>query len=169
MPTWKFVALDPEDTVEIMEFMPLQSLWLLKRAASGGLPSWRDFAPQELKAWMGNLAVLDAPNAARQTPLRDFRYRLWGTRLTELFGSDLTGRLLDEAGYGAHEPRMRQLFETVTNGQIAMSSGSVYWQGRGYRRFRSIFLPLSTNRSDIDQILGVSIEVDAPRKWAAIS
>lgn len=167
MSPWKFEALEPSASFDAPEFAPLQSLWLAKRDG-GKAPSWRSFDPIELKPWIGNLAVIDAPNDSRKESLADYRYRLWGTRLTELFGADLTGKFLREAGYGAHEPRMRQLFGAVTTGQIALSSGSVYWQDRGYRRFRSIFLPLSSGGAGIDQMLGVSMECERSTQWAEV-
>lgn len=65
-------------------------LWEAKRG-NRLAPSRSDFTVTELRPWIGHLMVIDVLGAGQ-----DFRYRLYGTDLVDIFGFDLTGRLVSE-------------------------------------------------------------------------
>lgn len=68
----------------------LHDVWREKCAGSR-LPRRADFDPQELKALLPNLMIVEPEPA----PFR-LRYRLVGTKITRVSGFDFTGRYLDE-------------------------------------------------------------------------
>lgn len=78
------------ETIGHSQLAALAQLW--SRKASGKrLPAREDFDATELRPWLGQLMLLDVVDDGR-----DFRYRLHGTNLVELFGGDLTGRSVGE-------------------------------------------------------------------------
>ena len=63
----------------------LLALWHAKRGTRA-MPGRADFSFEDFLPWVGHLALLDVVEAGE-----DFRYVLYGTRLAETFGFDLTG------------------------------------------------------------------------------
>lgn len=63
----------------------LYELWDHQRGTRQAPPR-TDFPPELLRPWLGHLVVLDCLDDG------DFRYRLYGSHLVELFGFDLTGK-----------------------------------------------------------------------------
>jgi hypothetical protein len=65
----------------------LFDLWDVKRG-SRQAPPRSDFSHEDLLPWFGHLMLLDCLDN------NEYRYRLYGTTLTELFGFDLTGKMV---------------------------------------------------------------------------
>ncbi len=65
----------------------LFDLWDVKRG-SRQAPPRSDFSHEDLLPWFGHLMLLDCLDN------NEYRYRLYGTALTQLFGFDLTGKLV---------------------------------------------------------------------------
>ncbi|MBI1777868.1 MAG: PAS domain-containing protein [Proteobacteria bacterium] len=68
--------------------------FLLRRwssLADGGLPHLRQIDPVELRPALGYIMLLDAIDGGR-----DFRYRLYGSKIAHISNLDMTGRLLSE-------------------------------------------------------------------------
>lgn len=65
----------------------LLDLWEIKRG-SRQAPPRSDFSHEDLLPWFGHLMLLDCLDN------NEYRYRLYGTALTQLFGFDLTGKLV---------------------------------------------------------------------------
>ncbi len=60
------------------------------KSAGRAMPVRADLDPLEMRAWLGNLLLIDA------TPEGRFVYRLYGTKFVDSFGLDMTGRSVDE-------------------------------------------------------------------------
>src|SRR5262245_53572554 len=71
----------------------LRGLWEYWSGKRDGvaLPGRAAISPLEMRPWLGNLLLMDVVDGGR-----DFRYRLHGTQLVQLFGADLTGKLVGE-------------------------------------------------------------------------
>ena len=92
----------------------LYGYWEAKRAGRT-MPTRADIDPLEMKAWLGNLLLIDVGGEGR------FVYRLYGTGFVNSFGRDMTGRSVDElppeqqervrcdyqAVCASHQPRAR--------------------------------------------------------------
>src|SRR5688500_10660117 len=70
------------------ELHDLLELWKVKRG-DRRMPAWRDFAVPELQRWLGHLNRLQIVDGGA-----DFRFRVYGTKITAAFGVDHAGRLL---------------------------------------------------------------------------
>src|SRR3546814_5372642 len=68
----------------------LHALWVRKRKDRPA-PLRRDFDVVELRRWLGFLCLIDIEAGGE-----DFRYRLFGTRVVDAVGHELTGRHFSE-------------------------------------------------------------------------
>ncbi len=67
----------------------LYDLWV--EAANGdGLPDRRNFGPEILKPWLGNLVLIDVSETGK------YRYRLYGSNFVFRFGVEMTNRTVDD-------------------------------------------------------------------------
>ncbi len=102
---WVFevFAIDtPASTFDIFE--PFVALWNSKRHP-GILPTWQDYCFEDLADWYGWVTVEDIIPGDTY----DSRYRLWGTKVTDLFETELTGKRMSDAAPGFSNP-MNLLF-----------------------------------------------------------
>lgn len=129
----------------------LKAYWDGKRGGRP-MPTRAEIKPADMKEHLGWIILLDAlPDYS------DFRYRTIGTRVTQYFLADSTGKTLTEA-FG-------QYGETAVNGVIAThrkaakdqvavrSHGGAGWLGRSFLDFDALFLPLSDDGTSVNMIL----------------
>ncbi len=138
-------------------FASIVELWNARRTP-GRLPAWRDFRFEDFVGWYGWICVCDVV----YEPIFDTRYRLWGTRVAEILGYDMTGRsprrnsaapFEYEGGYSQAE---FDFLETLARQPaIGVTSGSIHWQGRDHVSYEEITLPLSDAGDAVDRLLFV--------------
>lgn len=75
------------------ELASLEAFWNLKRGKRA-LPNRRDLGPEDLRPWLGNLAVV----AVEREPSLRFRVTLSGTHLDDYRGHGITGQYIDTIG-----------------------------------------------------------------------
>jgi hypothetical protein len=129
----------------------LKTYWDTKRGPRA-MPSRADIKPADMKEHLGWIILLDA-----LPDFSDFRYRTIGTRVTQYFLADSTGKTLSEA-FGAFG-------EAAVNGVIAVhrkaaqdqvvvrAYGGAGWLGRSFLDFDALFLPLSDDGIAANMIL----------------
>lgn len=83
----------------------LYGYWEAKRAGRV-MPTRADIDPLEMRAWLGNLLLIDVAGEGR------FVYRLYGTGFVNSFGRDMTGRSVDELPPEQQE-RVRADYQSV--------------------------------------------------------
>ncbi len=124
----------------------LHALWLAKRGARK-LPARADIEVFELKPWLGWLSLLDVVDDGA-----DFRFRVFGTALTERFGTDWTGRHLSEQSPEA-QARSFPAYRRV----VASSEPDFGILDRADARARyawqRLILPLSTGGAEVAMLL----------------
>lgn len=76
---------------ELDEFL---HYWLAKHSGDGRLPSRSDINPAEIPHLLTGIALIDVE---RRTGTPRYRFRLLGTRHSQVNGRDLAGRYIDEA------------------------------------------------------------------------
>lgn len=83
----------PNDCGGLSDHAELSALWRLWNAVRGvrQMPTRRDFSPELLRPWLGNLALLDV----HAEPPR-FHYRLVGTHIVANLKFDPTGKAFDD-------------------------------------------------------------------------
>ena len=138
LPNWTYELFEAETpAARFGAFEPLVALWHAKRA-DAGLPAWSDFDFFDFKGWHGRIAVQEIV-----TDPFDLRCRLWGTELTEILGSDNTGKLFSDLGSGYTDNDLGYLNELCRTGSIGRSHGSLDWLQKGYKSVAFLDLPLA--------------------------
>lgn len=119
------------------------------------VPSRADIKPHELKAHLGSIILAEALPG-----YDDFRFRLVGTRVTQYFLGDATGKTLRQAHAGEGIPRhitdatvnlLRTACERPTWIRLAGTPGE--WRDRYFPGFEALYLPLSENGETANLIL----------------
>jgi hypothetical protein len=91
----------------------------------------------------------------------DFRFRLLGTQIVEGLGRDSTGRRFSQVYAGQPEVMQRMLermHRVMQLKQPVFTRGSCYWEpDRKYKSFEDVNLPLSSDREQVDIILGALV------------
>ena len=80
----------------------------------GGLPDYRRFDALDIPHLLGDLAVVDV-----ERPAMRYRFRLYGTRIVEVRGKDLTGQCIGDPGVFSDELNRHYLsaYQEVTRTQ----------------------------------------------------
>jgi hypothetical protein len=129
------------------ELQALEALWRLKHDGRR-LPRRRDFRPEELKPWLGNLAVV----AVERQPMLRFRVLLSGTVLDDYRGYGITGQYVDTlcSGPVSSLPRFMQCVEEATPVRFVHDNS---FNSAIYRRMAKLLLPLSDDGMHVDRVL----------------
>ncbi len=145
---WTYELFDHNTTAaQFGVFESLVALWRAKRSGRE-MPSWADFDFLDFKGWHSVIAVQEVV-----TEPFDLRCRLWGIRLTEIFGSDYTGKLYSEIGTGYMENDIAYFAELCRTGSIGMRHGKLDWLQNADKSAGFIDLPLSGDGLAVNRFL----------------
>jgi hypothetical protein len=129
----------------------LKDYWESKRAGRA-MPSRADIRPAEMKEYLGWIILVDVLPG-----VDDFRYRTIGSRVTQYFLEDSTGKTVSEtfAPYGeaAVNGTLAVHRKTARDGVVLRSYGGAGWLGRSFLDFDAIYLPLSDDGTSVNMIL----------------
>jgi hypothetical protein len=129
----------------------LRSYWESKRAGRA-MPSRADISPAQLKDHLGWVMILEV-----LPDVRNFRYRLIGTLVTQYFSGDSTGKTVMEAfapNGEAVAKSVNSVFRKVARDKVIMrTAGNANWLAEGMEEFEAIYLPLSDDGVNVSHIL----------------
>lgn len=134
------------------------ALWRAKRRG-GRLPAWSDFDFYDFVGWHGSVYV---DEVLSRDPL-ELRCRLWGTKLTDLLGSDQTGKLFSESPVAGDLDRAEANRRIVLEGMIGLSVARAELWGQ-HLRLAVVKLPCAGDGAAVDHILGCARPVP-PDVW----
>jgi hypothetical protein len=127
----------------------LFAYWASRRRANA-LPGRCDIDPNGFKRHLPTVSLTDV----RREPM-EFRVRLAGTGLYGLYGREITGLDLHEVYPEDEAVEWRdRLTSVVARGRPAAGVHSLAWRGNGRLSILWLRLPLATNGSEVDMILG---------------
>src|SRR5262245_15950275 len=113
--------------------------WQRKRGARA-MAARRDIEPMELAAVLPHLMLVDVEPGPR------FRYRLCGTAVVEAFGSDPTGKYIDEVMVGNYKTFLLGLYNDLLVSKKPVYSTSIYGGKReGQLWTQRLMLPLASD------------------------
>lgn len=125
------------------------------RCAGGRPPPRSAVDPKELRSHLPYLYLFEALPAQR-----DFRARLIGTAVVSARGHDMTGRLLSDilASSGDALAFIREALCRCLREEIPVFlRGATFWiAGKEFRRFESVYLPLTDERGGPGFVLGAT-------------
>lgn len=129
----------------------LKDYWDKKRDGRA-MPARADIRPSEMKEHLGWIMLLDVlPGAA------DFRFRTVGTRVTEYFLTDATGKTVMEAFARNGDDAVKAVL--ATHSKVAREAvvlrvhGGAGMFGRAFLDFDALYLPLSDVGTSVNMIL----------------
>jgi hypothetical protein len=123
-----------------------------KKRGTRALPARRDIDPTELVSVLPHLMLVDVEEGPR------FRYRLFGTAVAEAFGSDPTGKYIDEVMVGAYKTFLLGLYDDLLVSKKPVYSTSIYGgKYEGQLWTQRLMLPLSSDGTNVDKVLAVQI------------
>ncbi len=129
----------------------LKTYWDEKRR-DRNMPARADIDPMEMREHLGWLILADVLPG-----MTDLRFRLVGTRITQYFRRDITGRLLSESyqPYGTPAQKMAMaVYRKVARDQIVLRTfGTAGWLGKDFIEFDQLFVPLSDDGSTVNMVL----------------
>ena len=100
-----------------------------------------------MRSWLGNLLLMDVVDGGS-----DFRYRLHGTQLVQLFGADLTGRLVGSLP-------VRDVDRLLAEGRLVVSGRAWHYTEetvvaeKQHIAIAKLILPLAANGRDVDMMI----------------
>lgn len=125
----------------------LHQHWLTLKG-DRALPSPADFDILGLPQLMGHLHILEVA----VDPPR-FRFRLFGTRIAEIAGRDLTGRWVDEIDPPLRAQAVHAAFLVALQQRVPCYSRSDESYDLGALEMHRLACPFSSNGQDIDRLL----------------
>jgi hypothetical protein len=116
----------------------------------GALPARRDLQPGAIKRLLPTLSLIDV----LREPL-DFRMRLAGTGLYDVYGREITGKRLGEVYNTAAADYWRaELSKVVKEKRPSAGVHNLAWRGASHLSILWLRLPLSTGDGEVNMILG---------------
>ncbi|MDR3509741.1 MAG: PAS domain-containing protein [Caulobacteraceae bacterium] len=114
------------------------------------LPGREAIHPAHFKRHLPTVSLIDVlPDP------RDYRLRLAGTGLYNVYGREITGRTLQEVYNSAAAEYWRaELDKIVDQRRPGVGVHNFAWRGAGHLSILWLRLPLATNGRDVDMILG---------------
>ncbi|WP_417519941.1 hypothetical protein [Minwuia sp.] len=138
---WQYWRCDLDTPADAFgPFAGIVDIWNSKREGAHGLPTRAAFEFTDFKGWWGRVAIAQLHRA----PL-EVRFSLWGTTLTEWWGTDYTNRRLGEA---AHDPDAwlrtegRYFEAMVAQPFIGIAAGGLDQHDRSFIKVISVDLPV---------------------------
>jgi hypothetical protein len=130
---------------------PALAYWTRKRETNP-MPRKRDIDPVELpRKLLPNIQIIEVVDGGAR-----FRYRLVGTASVDAFGSDYTGRYVDEMFSDDRLNFIRSIYSTVHRTKIPLFSLNRYHTTKNIDLFAyRIYMPLSEDGTEVDNILGI--------------
>ncbi|MGH6871948.1 MAG: PAS domain-containing protein [Rhizomicrobium sp.] len=142
--------IDPQ-SIENPVLRFLRDYWEAKRGGRA-MPSRADIRPSEMKEHLGWVILVDVlPDSA------DFRYRMVGSRVSQYFLADSTGKTVSEA-FADYGPEaiggVQAVHRKCARDRVVLRShGGAGWLGRSFLDFDTIYLPLSEDGETVNMIL----------------
>jgi hypothetical protein len=128
--------LDDEQGQPILD--PLLKYWLTRRGHRT-LPSRADIDPVDIPELLQFIGLVDVEDTPRR-----YRYRLVGSYMQTMFGTNYQGRYLDEAAQGRFRDFLKGLYDAVVERRSPMLSEAVFDYGADrIVTIRRLILPLS--------------------------
>jgi hypothetical protein len=145
------IDIDPQH-LEHPALKFLKAYWEDKRSTRA-MPARADINPADMKEHLGWIMLLDVlPDFA------DFRFRTIGTRVTQYFLADSTGKTVSEA-FGSYGEDIvgdvLAVFRKAAEEKLVVRAhGGAGWLGRSFLDFDALFLPLSDDGVTANMVLG---------------
>lgn len=132
----------------------LFAYWASRREGSR-LPSRESIHPDHFKRHLPTISLIDVIPGQQ-----DYRLRLAGTGLYNVYGREITGRNLGDVYNAAAAAYWRaELDKVVQQRRPGAGVHNLSWRGAGHLSILWLRLPLASNGRDVDMILGYDVVI----------
>jgi hypothetical protein len=119
------------------------------------LPGRADLDPAGIKRLLPTISLIDVLADAPRPGLIDYRIRLAGTGLYNVYGREITGRRLAEVySASAADYWRRELGQVVAERRPVVGAHNLAWRGASHLSLLWLRLPLAADGETVDMILG---------------
>lgn len=103
--------------------------------------------------------LISEPVPATAAAPRRWRYRLVGSAHVDRYGTDFTGKTVDDIAQGSYQQYLNEIYATAFDRVLPVYSESVFrWNASGYASTRRLMLPISNGvPGQVAQILSVQV------------
>lgn len=135
-------------TIESPLLRALYAYWNERRGGRD-MPARTDIDPVDIPRLLPNLLLLDVePDTGR------LKIRVAGTTIVDMYGSDYTGRYLDEIEFGDRRAAVLHDYTTCLRSRQVYVSEHSFWTGRDVTyRIERVILPLSDDGETVSQLI----------------
>ena len=138
----------PELDIRSEPLRALYDYWLEKRGPRR-IPSRKQIDPLDIPQLLSGLILMDVDPEARR-----LKCRLVGTRVVEVYGSDYTGRFLDEIDFGDQRENVLTDYGQVVQTGMPNVRERFFYNSRGVHfRMERLILPLSEDDQNVSQVM----------------
>ncbi|CAN5335471.1 motility/cell cycle regulatory protein MopJ [soil metagenome] len=131
----------------------LFAYWASRRE-QGRLPGRASIQPEQFKRHLPSISLIDISHDP-ETGARVYRQRLAGTGLYSVYGREITGRTLAEVyNSAAADYWQTELDKVVEQARPGVGFHDLSWRGQSHLSILWLRLPLSSNGTDVDMIMG---------------
>jgi hypothetical protein len=146
-------------TAAVRAHEELYAYWASRREP-GRLPGRRNIDPADFKRHLPTVSLIDVLPSPSVELARDYRLRLAGTALYEVFRSEITGKRLDEVYDAPVASYWRtELDKVVDLRRPGVGSHSLAWRGAPHLSIVWLRLPLASDGRRVDMIMGYDVVV----------
>lgn len=153
---WQVVGDHTDTTGWHPQVAALLCYWRTRRP-EGRLPSRNAVDPFSLRGILPCLWMLDIQRAPGQQHAWRFRYRLAGTRFTDLLGFEVTRRWYDEIRPLAYAANRTRLITVAQDAVPTWRRGPMPLEDGDWQQTENLMLPLAADGITADIILGISV------------
>lgn len=147
------LSMDSFDHVKQPLVRQLIAYWLAA-AGTRDMPARRDIDPAEIPRLLPFVWLCDYLPETRR-----FRYRLMGDHVRDAYDSNPTGRYVDEVVSPGAKGRVDDYFSKVVELPCVLHiRGRLYAEAKTPAQGERILLPLSSDGSQVDMILGATVQ-----------
>jgi hypothetical protein len=138
------------------------------RAHANPIPLRYDIDPVDIPHLLPSLSLLDSG-----ADLSELRYRLAGTRVREIYGTEITGRTVFESGLQLKQEYWHSVYRSVMEGTAMQGAVRGPITGREHLVLVWMRLPLSGLSGAVERVLGydaalpASFQFPPEPSWAA--
>ncbi|MBA4208252.1 MAG: hypothetical protein C0454_01845 [Parvibaculum sp.] len=145
--------IDPLLSFQDARLREIHAYWERKRAGRP-FPARMDVSPAEIVSHLPSLFLVDVVPPAHA--IGDFRVRLMGTALNELFARDFTGATLEGAFAGKPAAAIGRLLGIVCQLRrpLRLHGRAVFSQAHPLTEVEAALMPLTTGTGTVDMVMG---------------
>jgi hypothetical protein len=89
---------------------------------------------------------------------REYRYRVFGTKLVEAYGVDITNKKLHEVFSDIFRNAVISVFNHVVENRAPLRTyGTLVWVEKRHVRFEGVQMPLAADGTNVNMILGAVV------------